>query len=74
LWRAGGRFHHQAFLSGSAADQGQGPVPQERRGIAHQTKTPIASILLYNQLLKEQELTAEGHACAASLEEQAKKL
>ncbi len=42
--------------------------------ISHQTKTPIANVLLYAQLLGERELTAEGRACAASLEEQAKKL
>ncbi len=42
--------------------------------ISHQTKTPIANVLLYAQLLEEQELTDEGRACAASLEEQAKKL
>ncbi len=42
--------------------------------ISHQTKTPIANVLLYAQLLGEQELTAEGRACAVSLEEQAKKL
>jgi len=42
--------------------------------ISHQTKTPIANVLLYAQLLEEQELSREGRACAVSLEEQAKKL
>ncbi len=42
--------------------------------ISHQTKTPIANILLYAQLLEEQELPKESRACAAALEEQAKKL
>jgi len=42
--------------------------------ISHQTKTPIANVLLYAQLLEEQELTDEGRACAAALEEQAGKL
>ena len=42
--------------------------------ISHQTRTPVANILLYAQLLEEQELTAEGRACASALEEQAKKL
>ncbi len=42
--------------------------------ISHQTKTPIANILLYAQLLEEQELTAECRACARALEEQAEKL
>ena len=42
--------------------------------ISHQTKTPIANLLLYAQLLAEQPLPPEGRACAAALEEQAKKL
>jgi len=42
--------------------------------ISHQTKTPIANVLLYAQLLEEQELTGEGRACAGALVEQAKKL
>ncbi len=42
--------------------------------LAHQTKTPIANLLLYAQLLAEQPLPPEGRACAAALEEQAKKL
>jgi len=42
--------------------------------ISHQTKTPIANVLLYAQLLGEQDLTVRGRACAAALEEQAKKL
>ncbi len=42
--------------------------------ISHQTKTPIANILLYAQLLGEQDLTPEGRACAGALEEQAQKL
>ncbi len=42
--------------------------------ISHQTKTPIANVLLYAQLLEGQELSPEGRACAAALEEQAKKL
>ncbi len=42
--------------------------------ISHQTKTPIANVLLYAQLLEEQELSDQGRACAAALEEQAKKL
>jgi len=42
--------------------------------IAHQTRTPVANVLLYAQLLEEQELSREGRACAAALEEQAEKL
>ncbi|WP_449240599.1 sensor histidine kinase [Desulfoscipio gibsoniae] len=42
--------------------------------ISHQTKTPIANILLYAQLLEEQELPEESVDCAAALRGQAEKL
>lgn len=42
--------------------------------ISHQTKTPVANILLYTQLLSEQELSPEGRNCAAALEGQVEKL
>lgn len=42
--------------------------------ISHQTKTPLANILLYTQLLAEQELSESGKACADALEGQTRKL
>lgn len=42
--------------------------------ISHQTKTPIANLLLYAQLLEEQDLPPESRECAAALERQAEKL
>ena len=42
--------------------------------ISHQTKTPVANILLYTQLLAEQDLSPEGRSCAAALEGQVEKL
>lgn len=42
--------------------------------ISHQTKTPLANILLYTQLLAEQELTPEGRRQVAALAEQTRKL
>ena len=42
--------------------------------ISHQTKTPIANLLLYSQLLSEQELSPDGLEIAASLTSQAEKL
>lgn len=42
--------------------------------ISHQTKTPIANVLLYTQLLGEEELTENGHFYVYELETQAKKL
>lgn len=42
--------------------------------ISHQTKTPIANVLLYAQLLAEQPLPPDGRDCLASLESQAERL
>ena len=42
--------------------------------IAHQTRTPVANVLLYAQLLAEQELAPEARTCVESLEQQAEKL
>ena len=42
--------------------------------ISHQTKTPIANILLYTQLLSEQPLRSESRYCVDALEGQTRKL
>ena len=42
--------------------------------ISHQTKTPVSNILLYTQLLAEQELPNESRDCVSALEGQAEKL
>lgn len=42
--------------------------------ISHQTKTPIANILLYAQLLSEQKLPDESKDCVVALSTQAEKL
>ena len=42
--------------------------------ISHQTKTPIANIALYTQLLSEQPLPEESRYCVDALEGQTKKL
>lgn len=42
--------------------------------ISHQTKTPIANILLYTQLLSEKELQTESLECIGALNQQAEKL
>ncbi|MNB71976.1 Alkaline phosphatase synthesis sensor protein PhoR [compost metagenome] len=42
--------------------------------ISHQTKTPIANILLYSQLLGEYELPEDCAICVKALSEQAEKL
>lgn len=42
--------------------------------ISHQTKTPVANLQLYAQLLSEQPLTAQEKDCAAAISAQAEKL
>ena len=42
--------------------------------ISHQTKTPVANLRLYAQLLSEQPLTPQGKDCAAAISAQAEKL
>lgn len=42
--------------------------------ISHQTKTPVANVLLYTQLLAEQPLPEESRDCVAALEGQVEKL
>lgn len=42
--------------------------------ISHQTKTPISNLLLYSELLEEQDLNPESAASANQLHEQAEKL
>lgn len=42
--------------------------------ISHQTKTPIANVLLYTQLLAEQDLPPESRACVKALAGQEEKL
>ena len=58
------------FLNGSAASAIQTLISD----ISHQTKTPIANILLYASLLAEGELSPEQAAQAATLSRQAEKL
>ena len=77
LSRAETQFAH--YLSASALSTQN--LAEEKQAIqslvadiSHQTKTPLANILLYIQLLEEQPLTEEGRGCTAELESQAKKL
>ena len=67
------------FLSGSYVSQAQ--IAEERdkiKGligdISHQTKTPMANILLYGQLLEEADLTPESRQTLAALQQQTEKL
>ena len=65
----------------SASSMASGRLEQEQAAIkaligdiSHQTKTPIANLQLYSQLLAEQELPQESCTCVAALSEQVSKL
>lgn len=67
------------FLSASAASSQNMAAEKDKiktliADISHQTKTPIANILMYAQLLDEQELPEDSRACVRSLHTQAEKL
>lgn len=42
--------------------------------ISHQTRTPVANLQLYSQLLEEQPLTPQGRRCAQAISAQSEKL
>ena len=42
--------------------------------ISHQTRTPVANLQLYAQLLAEQPLTPQGQSCAQAIDAQSEKL
>ena len=67
------------YLSAAAVSSGQLQEEKDKiktliADISHQTKTPVSNILLYTQLLSEQELSPEGRNCATALEGQVEKL
>lgn len=67
------------YLSASSVSAGR--VAEEKAklqsliaDISHQTRTPLSNILLYAQLLEEQDLPEDGRGCVTALERQTKKL
>lgn len=67
------------YLTASAVSANQLSAEKDKikelvTDISHQTKTPIANILLYAQLLEEQDLSKESRECVAALRGQADKL
>lgn len=61
-------------LSVESARQDRENIKTILSDISHQTKTPLANIILYSELLKEQTLTPEGKELAEHLHGQAEKL
>ncbi|MCX4269865.1 MAG: HAMP domain-containing sensor histidine kinase [Lachnospiraceae bacterium] len=63
-----------AFVSSRNLAKEKEKIKELVADISHQTKTPIANILLYAQLLEEQELSEENRQCVKALFGQAEKL
>lgn len=71
------RFAH--YLSASAISAGNVAAEKEKiqeliSDISHQTKTPLTNILLYGELLAEEDLTEEAHENVNALRSQTEKL
>ena len=69
----------ERYLAASALSQGNLREQKDQisaliSDISHQTKTPVANLRLYAQLLSEQPLTPQGKDCAAAISAQAEKL
>ena len=63
-----------SVLSHTSLDEDRARIQSLIGDISHQTRTPIANILLYTSLLDEEPLTDEQHALAKQACQQAEKL
>lgn len=63
-----------SVLSRTSLDEDRARIQSLIGDISHQTRTPIANILLYTSLLDEESLTEEQHALAKQACQQAEKL
>lgn len=67
------------YLAANSATKAQlaeekGKINELISDISHQTKTPLANILLYTQLLSERDLPQQDKNCVLALSQQAEKL
>lgn len=65
---------HSSSLSRRQLEADRAQIAGMVSDISHQTKTPIANILLYTQLLQERELDEDTRALAAQIVRQSEKL
>lgn len=68
------RFLNASLLSRKRIEQERNSIKELVTDISHQTKTPLANILLYTQLLEEQPLNAESRALVEEIGSQSEKL
>ena len=69
-----GRYLAASALSARNVQEQKDRISALISDISHQTKTPVANLQLYAQLLAEQPLTPRGKDCAAAISAQAEKL
>ena len=69
-----GRYPAASALSERNVREQKDQISALISDISHQTKTPVANLKLYAQLLSEQPLTPQGKDCAAAISAQAEKL
>lgn len=69
-----GRYLAASALSERNVREQKDQISALISNISHQTKTPVANLQLYAQLLSEQPLTPQGKDCAAAISAQAEKL
>ena len=68
------RFLRSSQLSRKAIEEDRGRIKSLIGDISHQTKTPLANILLYGQLLDEQPLPATARPMLAQINAETEKL
>lgn len=69
-----GRYLAASALSARNVREQKDRISALISDISHQTKTPVANLQLYAQLLSEQPLTPQGKECAVAISAQADKL
>lgn len=69
-----GRYLAASALSARNVREQKDQISALISDISHQTKTPVANLQLYAQLLLEQPLTPQGRDCSAAISAQAEKL
>ena len=69
-----GRFLSASLLSERQIEKERDQIKTLISDISHQTKTPVANLTLYADLLQEQPLTEEGRTVAEALSGQVEKL
>ncbi|MCM1499795.1 MAG: HAMP domain-containing histidine kinase [Clostridium sp.] len=69
-----GRYLADSELSARNVTEEKEKIKTLIADISHQTKTPVSNLLLYADLLKEQEISADGREYVQKIHEQADKL